>query len=415
MASSPTVDGPIVDGWLTASEATARLGVKRETLYAYVSRGLVRSQRVPGTRTSQFLRSDVERLAARERGGRGGGRLDVVIDSALTLLDPAGRLYYRGRDVAWFARHSTYERTAGWLWRGELGGPTPWDAPPEAVRVATRAQRALPRSAGVTDRLHVACAAARTTDPLRDDRGPHVVMQHTRELVATLVDSLPPVQDRAPLDPSIAGRLWIRLSPLAPTRPRVDALDTALVLLADHELAASTLAARIAASTWADPYLVVQAGMSACGGPLHGGASAAVRALFEEVRTGAATETAVAERLRHTNLVPGFGHAVYEGADPRCALLLAAVERVHPPKDVTATTAALLELMERRGGPAPNIDFALGAFTEAAAMVPDAGEAIFLVARCVGWIAHALEEYEHALRYRPRAVYTGPRPEPGRG
>jgi citrate synthase len=96
-------------------------------------------------------------------------------------------------------------------------------------------------------------------------------------------------------------------------------------------------------------------------------------------------------------------------------LLLAAVERVHPPKDVTATTAALLELMERRGGPAPNIDFALGAFTEAAAMVPDAGEAIFLVARCVGWIAHALEEYEHALRYRPRAVYTGPRPEPGRG
>src|SRR5690242_1111291 len=123
------------DNWLTAAEATARLGIKRETLYAYVSRGLVRSERVPGTRSSRFLRSDVGRLAARERSGRPGGRLDVVIDSALTLLEPAGRLYYRGRDVAWFARHSTYERTADWLWRGELGGPTTWVAPAEAVRV----------------------------------------------------------------------------------------------------------------------------------------------------------------------------------------------------------------------------------------------------------------------------------------
>ena len=415
MASRPETAPPGVraDAWLTAAEATARLGVKRETLYAYVSRGLVRSERVPGSRTSRFLRSDVERLAGREHARRGGARLDVVIDSALTLLDPAGRLYYRGRDVAWFADRASYEQTADWLWRGELPEPSTWSAPAAAVRVAEDAQQALPPGAGVTDRLHVIAAVARTLDPLRDDRSAPVVVEHTRGLVATLVDALPARQDRPPLDSSIAARLWVRLSPLAPTRARVQALDDALVLLADHELAASTLAARVAASTWADPYLVVLAGMAACGGPLHGGASAEVRALIHEVRGGAPTVAAVAERLRQTNRVPGFGHSVYEGGDPRCPLLLDAVERLGPPKDLSATAAATLEVMQRRGGPAPNIDFALGVFTEAAAMAPDAGEAIFLVARSAGWVAHALEEYEHRLRYRPRAVYTGPPPDAG--
>ena len=396
-------------GWLTAAEATGRLGVKRETLYAYVSRGLIRSERVPGARTSRFLRSDVERMAARDPVRRGAGRLDVVIDSALTRLEPAGRLYFRGHDVVSLAREETYERTANLLWAGQLGGPPTWAAPEAAARVGSRAQRALPRDAGVTDRLHVIAAAVRAVDPLRDDRSRAAVVEHARQLVATLVDALPAQQDHGPLDASIAARLWIKLSPLPPTRARVDALDDALVLLADHELAASTLAARVAASTWADPYLVVLAGMSAAGGPLHGGASRAVRALLAELRGGIPADTAIAERLRQANTVPGTGHPVYEGPDPRCVALLAAIQRLRPPKDLRAAMAAILSYTDRRGTH-PNVDFALGSFTEEAEMVPDAGEAIYLVARSAGWIAHTLEEYEHRLRFRPRAVYTGPPP-----
>jgi citrate synthase len=395
--------------WLTAAEATGRLGVKRETLYAYVSRGLIRSERVAGSRTSRFLRSDVERMAARGPARRGAGRLDVVIDSALTRLEPAGRLYFRGHDVVALAREETYERTANLLWAGTLGGPATWQAPGTAARVGARAQRALPRAAGVTDRLHVIAAAARAVDPLRDDRSRAAVIEHARQLVATLVDALPAQQDAEPLDGSIAARRWIKLSPLPPTRARVDALDDALVLLADHELAASTLAARVAASTWADPYLVVLAGMSAAGGPLHGGASRAVRALLAELRGGVPADTAIAERLRQTSTVPGTGHPVYEGADPRCGALLSAVRRLRPPKDLRTAMAAILSHAARRGTH-PNIDFALGAFTEVADMVADAGEAVYLVARSAGWIAHALEEYGHRLRFRPRAVYTGPGP-----
>jgi citrate synthase len=402
-------DPTLPDAWLTAGEATARLGVKRETLYAYVSRGLVRSERVPGSRTSRFRRSDVERMAARDPIRRGAGRLDVVVDSALTRLEPAGQLYYRGHDVVALARDETYEGTANLLWVGSLGGPTTWEAPPGAVRVGARAQRALPASAGITDRLHVIAAAVRTVDPLRDDRSRSAVVEHARELVATLVDSLPEQSDAPPLDAGIAARLWPKLSPLPPTRARVDALDDALVLLSDHELAASTLAARVAASTWADPYLVVLAGMSAAGGPLHGGASRAVRTLLAELRGGVPADTAIAERLRQTNLVPGTGHPVYEGPDPRCGALLRSVDRLRPPKDLRAAMAAIVGYTERRGT-YPNVDFALGSFTELGEMVPDAGEAIYLVARTVGWIAHALEEYEHRLRFRPRAVYTGPAP-----
>jgi citrate synthase len=409
---SAASDPVAADTWLTAAEATARLGVKRETLYAYVSRGLIRSERVPGSRTSRFRRSDVERMAARDPIRRGPGRLDVIVDSALTRLEPAGRLYFRGHDVTTLAREETYERTANLLWTGELDGPSDWHAPVEAARVGTRAQRALPPSAGVTDRLHVIAAAVRAVDPLRDDRNRGAVIEHARQLVATLVDCLPAQQDAAPLDSRIAARLWTKLSPDRATRARVDALDDALVLLADHELAASTLAARVAASTWADPYLVVLAGMSAAGGPLHGGASRAVRALLAELRGGVAAESAIADRLRQTNVVPGTGHVVYEGPDPRCVALLDAVERLRPPKDLRDAMGAVLAYTDRRGTH-PNIDFALGAFTEYAAMVPDAGEAIYLVARSAGWIAHALEEYGHRLRFRPRAVYTGPPPVGG--
>ena len=150
-----------------------------------------------------------------------------------------------------------------------------------------------------------------------------------RALIATLVDSLPVVRGAAPPPEqgAVAERLWSRLSPSAHHR-LVRLLDTALVLLADHELAASTLAARVAASTWADPYLVVQAGLATLGGPLHGGASAGARRLIHEVDAGpAGPAEAVGSRLRDQQRIPGFGHRVYRERDPRAEALLAGAPR----------------------------------------------------------------------------------------
>jgi citrate synthase len=397
--------------WLTAGEAMARLGVKAQTLYAYVSRGLVRSERVPGTRTSRYRRADVERLAARARRTAAGTGPEIVIDSALTFLDPAGRLAYRGWDVARAAETASYEVVAEWLWGVDDAGAA-WTAPPEALLVARRAQAALPEGAVIPDLLRVAAAAVAPCDPLRNDRRRGAVAARARALIATLVESLPLVGERTPREGApIAHRLWPRLSPLPPSAARVAALDRALVLLADHELAASTLAARVAASAWADPYLVVSAGLAAAGGPLHAGASEAVRALLRDIVDGVAPAAAVGRRLRDLGAVPGFGHTVYEGPDPRAAVLLAALRRARPPQRVMRAVAAVEDIVAVDGDGSPNIDFALGAFSEAADMVPGAGEAIFVIARCAGWIAHGLEEYEHRLRYRIRAAYTGPEPD----
>ena len=395
--------------WLLTSEATARLAVKPQTLYAYVSRGLVRSERVPGTRISRFRRDDVERLAQRARGTTPPGRLDVVIDTHLTLLDPDGYLAYRGWDVVDAAATSSYEAVAEWLWTGERGGAPEWWAPAASVRVGKTVQRALPPTATLPDRLRVIVSALATTDPLRYDRRPEAVAVTARAMIASLVEALPTVDGA--IDPrvhSIAARLWPRLSGMRATSARVRALDAALILLADHELAASALAARVAASTWADPYLVVGAGLAAAGGPLHGGASSAVRALLARVHGGVPATVAIGDILRNGELVPGFGHRVYEVADPRALALLDAVEHMKPSAGLWRAANDILDVMATRDGPNVNVDFGLAVFTEACGMKPDAGEAIFEIARCAGLIAHGIEEYEHRLRYRPRAAYVGP-------
>jgi citrate synthase len=396
--------------WLPAAEAAARLGVKPQTLYAYVSRGLIRSERVPGSRRSRFARDDVERLAQRARRTTAPGRLDVVIDTELTLLDPGGALAYRGWDVVDAAHHATYEEVAEWLWTGvRAPQPPAWAASKDAVRIGRAVQRSLPAGASVPDRVRVVVPALAVADPLRYDRRRDAVVDTARTLLSSLVDALPLTEGAStPSGRSVAARLWPRLASLRATPARVRTLDTALVLLADHELAASALAARVAASTWADPYLVVSAGLAAAGGPLHGGASARARVLLASVADGTPAEVAIGDLLRRDEPVPGFGHRVYRARDPRAVVLLDAVSSMRAPRAVLRASDDILAVMARHGGAHVNVDFALAVFAEAASMVDDAGEAIFELSRCAGLVAHGMEEYEHRLRYRPRAAYVGP-------
>ena len=181
------------DQWLSASQAAARLGVKPETLYAYVSRGLLTSQPVgKGRRGSRYDRAEIERLAARARRGGRAGALEVLVDTGLTLLEPEGRLYYRGWNVTDAARVASYERVAEWLWTGvDDGEPPPWRCSEHALEVATACTTHLPDSATLVDRMRVAIAAVATTDPLRHDRRPEAVVMAGRALVAALVDCLP--------------------------------------------------------------------------------------------------------------------------------------------------------------------------------------------------------------------------------
>jgi citrate synthase len=205
----------------------------------------------------------------------------------------------------------------------------------------------------------------------------------------------------------VAAALWTRLTARRPSADDCRVLNAALVLLADHDIAASTLAARIAASTRAHPYAVVSAGLAALDGPFHGAASGLAYSLLHEAMTSGDPVGTIAGRLRNDGQIPGFGHALYADGDPRAATLLPMLG------DGAAVESALrvADAVEERSGARPNIDLALAALALHYDMPPDAGEAIFAVARTAGWLAHALEEYaSRPSRFRPVGVYSGRTP-----
>jgi len=206
---------------------------------------------------------------------------------------------------------------------------------------------------------------------------------------------------------SLARTLWYRLAPRDPRAKDCDVLNAALVLLADHDIAASTLAARVAASTRAHPYAVVSAGLAALDGPLHGAASGLAHAVLAEAMERVDPVASIADRLREGGPVPGFGHHLYPDGDPRATALLEMLDE----GPVRRCAIRLIDAMRDRSGTHPTIDFALAALTLQNRMPPDAGEAIFAVARTAGWLAHALEEYaDRPLRFRPNGLYAGIRP-----
>jgi citrate synthase len=383
---------------LTSEEAARRLGVKLATLYAYVSRGLLVAH-PSGERRSLYALEDVEALARRRRPVEpNDGRL-ATVTTAVTDIRPGGPLY-RGVPAVELAERAGFEAVADLLWQVAPGRWEPAEVGPVPVRTSA-------------DRLRWAVVMSGSMDPLRSDLRDVAVARAARTIIATMVASIrdgslteveAPVADR--LTAALEGRAF-------PNLP--DAVRAALVLLADHELATSTVAVRTAASTRADVYDAVLAGLGTVSGPLHGGASRLAHLLLEDAaHRGAAT--ALDDALRWQNTAPGFGHFLYD-ADPRFAALWPFVARL--PGLRLETVASVVDLAEARGLPRPNVDFALAALTFVSEMDADAGGVLFKVARVAGWVAHYLEELtERPLRYRLRAVHVTPRVatgQPARG
>jgi len=409
-----------VTEFLTAEETARRLGVKPATLYAYVSRGVLRRNRAADGRSSLFDSDEVERLARRGRPRRPAGVSDITVESAITEIS-GDRLRYRGLDVIRLATSRTFEDVAELLWTGELPAPpgsAPWRATAAALAAGRGAQAALPAGTLPLERLQVIVPAMAATDPLRLQLDPAAVVAAGRSIIAGLADCLPspspspsasdnPNSDYPSTDYPIVDRLWARLQAGRPTPALRRALSAALVLLADHELAASTLAVRVAASVRADPYAVVETGMGAMSGALHGGASLGAETLLASASGPDDVPRVVGELLRRGEKVPGFGHTIYKAGDPRAVLLFDLVRRAAPKSGPLAVAEAVLAEVRRKSLPEPNIDLAIATLARVAGMIRGSGEAIFAAARTAGWLAHALEAYCGPGPLRPRAVYTG--------
>jgi citrate synthase len=188
-----------------------------------------------------------------------------------------------------------------------------------------------------------------------------------------------------------------------------DALDRVLVACAEHELNASTFAARVVASTGADLYACVVAGLCSLSGPIHGGACDRIEAMLAEIEAGARVERCVAAFNEKNSLPPGFGHGIYPNGDPRAALLKKvafATARRHERK-LFDTALKIEEAVWKRQRLRPNLDFYLTVCVRMLGLPRGMPAAIFALGRCAGWIAHSLEQYADNRLIRPRMRYRG--------
>jgi citrate synthase len=370
--------------WMSADAALALLRVKPQTLYANVSRGRIRAKGDPtDSRRSLYNRLDVERMA-RKTSGRPRAAVvaadsirwgDPVLDSAVSTIAD-GHLLYRGADAIELAEAGSFEAVAGLLWQG---------AEPDLATTTGAAGDESPLGAI----FHVLAARA-SVDLPSHGRSPASLRTDAAEVLAAVAAAVCG-PGHGPAHLRLAARLG---------RPEAaEVLRATLVLLADHELNASTFAARVAVSTGASLAAGALAGAATVTGPLHGGASAAVQSLVRRAAETSA-EAAVRERLEEGGLVPAFGHTLYPDGDPRAVALMGKIE-------VPALFSELAEAGERLTGEPPNIDFALAAAVAAYELPSGAAIRIFAMARTAGWLAHMLEQAETGSLIRPRARYVG--------
>ncbi len=414
-----SIDNP-EPGWgLTTAEVAEMLGIKRQTVYAYVSRGILHRQMALDGRTSLFDRAQVEELRLGRRPEQ-EGELRIMLATRLTRVADDG-LWIRGRDLIELVKAGAgFVEVADLLWESRPGEVWPLSVPSGPAPTSDAATSERPGAARggevrgrqtLLDQLRSIIAAESSADALRHDLSPRSVRAAGRRAIVAMANGVgSPVRpglDRG----SLAAVLWNRLTDRTARQGQVRAVDCCLALLADHGLAASTFAARVAASVRADPYSVIGAGLGVLGGTLHGAASAEVHQLYLDADRRGDVAVAVGEAQRRGRL-PGFGHAVYRSQDPRYGVLMGQIVEAWSDDRRLQSVFRVRDVVGERSEEIPNIDLAIGALTYLADMAPDAGEALFGISRTSGWLAHAIEEYdEKPLRFRPRARYIGDSPK----
>lgn len=373
---------------MTQEEACEALGVRRQTLYAYVSRGQIEVRGDPQHANRNLYRAaDISTLLKKRSLGRARKNIaastmawgEPIIDTSISTI-VHGRLYYRGRDAVQLAASATLEEAARLLWgMAELPHfpsfePDSFDGP-------------------IGARVYAAMAIAAANDRAVWSGDFAGMVDQAAGLVGCLASNF--VELRSDDSP-----LHLRIADAWGVPHHADLLRRVLVLLADQELTSSSFAARVAASTGASLGASMIAGLAAFSGPMHGNAIVRVREFMDDAKRSG-TETVVRRRMSDSDSLPGFGHELYPQGDPRAAQLLSAFE-------VPDAARELIACVERLTGKLPAIDIALAALVEHCRLPEGSAFALFSIARSVGWMAHSIEQITEGSLLRPRAHYVGP-------
>ncbi len=386
--------------YIDAKQAANRLGVSRQTLYAYVSRGLIKAAPAEDPRQSRYLADAVEQLAETRRRGRkpkeiARATLDwgmPVLESGLTLIEN-GQCYYRGQSAVELSRTASLEDIAALLWQTDTDTAFPRRAPMTIKAYVELAAQVA--SAPATETLLPLFAVAARDDPTSAWRTDPVSLARgggdlVRILTAAAIRKAP---QSSPIHQQLAATWGV-------DGTRADLIRQALVLCADHELNASSFTARCVASTGASLKAVIVGALAALSGVKHGATTSSVETIWNSIDP----VKSLRDRVRTGDTLPGFGHPLYPDGDIRAKALLATIAPDF------AEAAQLVEAARQLTGAEPSLDFALVALRRYLGLPEGSAFLLFAIGRSVGWIAHGLEQRTTNQLIRPRALYTGERP-----
>lgn len=401
--------------YLTAGEAAKQLGVSLPTLYAYVSRGLIQSEASGDLRRQKrYHFEDIQRLKERKEQRRDPARATTqalhwgapLLESSLTFINE-GRLFYRGHDAVTLASEHTVEEAAALLWTGDLhANVAAFDGPlTKSARLDLEKLISAVKPYPLIESFQMALLMASSEDQAAYDLRPGAVVQ-TGGRILHLLTAV--AAGRVP-EEGIAQTLAQSWVPGQPTKA-ARLLDAALILIADHELNISSFTARCVASAGATPYGVAIAGLSALQGVKHGGSVSRIEALLNEIRVPENAGPVLSKHLKHGDVIPGFGQKLYPEGDPRARALLQWMAEAMPRSSVLSLSNAVIQKTRTLIGEEPSSDFALAVLARLLGLPEGYGLGIFALGRTIGWLAHAIEQYQSNRLIRPRARYIGVMP-----
>lgn len=392
--------------YLSAPEVAAELGISVQTVYAYVSRGLLRSER-EGSHAHRYLREDVERLKQRKEGRRNPATVAAhalhwgtpVLDSAITLMAHE-QLFYRGYAATDLALSRTIEQVAALIWLHNLEDSAKLFANVQPIIPPLPRHDLLP-----LDAFSAALPLAAVDDVAAYDLRP-VAVARTGARVLLLLTAIATHSQR--VEPDIGQTLARHWTPDDPRA--IPLINAALILCADHELNVSSFTARCVASSGATLYAVVSAGLAALSGLKHGKQTALTEVLLAELAAAADVRAALVQKLKLGQPIPGFGHTFYPNGDPRGRLLLNLATAAYPDHPTVRLANELVAAAHDVVGEYPTIDLALAVVGSVLGLPAGGALALFALGRTVGWIGHAIEQYAENKLIRPRARYVGDLP-----
>lgn len=405
--------------YLSAKEAAKMLDISLSTLYAYVSRGLIRSeQSAEGKRQRRYYAEDIEKLLARKDGRRNPETLAKdalhwgapVMDSAITLID-SGKVYYRGQDVEKLARENTVEEVAALIWLDDMSQAEQLfglDVQVSAQKYEMMLLHIEIDGAELTpiqELLTFLPSASADDISAYDLRTDAVARTGARimRLMASIASGDVPENITIP---EMLQQGWCPKDKRA-----ITVLNATLIVTADHELNASSFSSRVVASAGATPYAAVIAGLAALQGVKHGGYTERVEALFDEASSPEKIQDVMRARLRRGDTIPGFGHKLYVDADPRARVLYEILTEQYGDSSEFAFIKQAIDTAYDLIGEFPTIDTILVAVARVLKLPKGSALALFALGRTIGWIGHSIEQYETNRLIRPRARYTGTHPE----